>query len=59
MLGFGYRAEIFRGNFPENSCLFSGDSKRFKDVETAHTNIHIVEGENVKHLPEFYRDLFG
>lgn len=59
MLVFGYRAEIFRTNFPENICLSSGGKKRFKDVETAYIIIHVVKGQNMKHLPQFSRDMFG
>lgn len=58
MLGFSYRTEIFRGDFSEKKLPLE-TKKRFRDVETAHTNIHVVEGQNVKHLPQFYRDMFG
>lgn len=59
MLGFGYRAEIFRTNFPESICFSSRGRKRFKDGKAAHTSIHVVKGQNMKLSPELSRDMFG
>lgn len=32
--------------------------KKFKDVEIAYTSIHVVEGQNLRRLPQFSRDKF-